>query len=86
MKLKLSSLMVGSLLLLGCQTLENQQLDYWRSSENDYLNSRLIAPLKLPEGFKLEKQSNYPIPSPLPQPGSIHRPSLVPPGFGEFSK
>ncbi len=82
MKLNKVGLIIGLILLSGCQQIQSRS-DFLRNRNMDYKNSRLVAPLKVPAGLSMPTESVlYPIPGNLPPLGSLEPVSLVPPGFG----
>ena len=86
MKLNKIALLVGLILLSGCQQIHQTRSEYLRNRSLDYMKSRLVAPLKVPEGLSMPPASVlFPIPGDLPPMGSLEPVSLVPPGFGVLS-
>jgi uncharacterized lipoprotein len=82
MKKQFVWLLVATILLSGCQQVNKKRSQYVRNFAQDYLNTSLIAPLKIPEGMaQPEVTENYPLPENIPAPGSVTPPSLTPPGF-----
>jgi uncharacterized lipoprotein len=73
-----------TVLLSGCQQLNQQRAVYIRDREQDYLTSTVIAPLRVPADLSyMSGQEHYAYPA--VQPGQLEPVSLVPPGFGELS-
>lgn len=76
-------LLLGVLALSGCQHMRHTKEEYLRNRSQDYLHSRTIAPVRVPEGLSPIRESvAYPLPSDLPPIGSLKPVSLLPPGFG----
>ena len=79
-----SALML-SVVLSGCQQLNQQRSQYIRDREKDYLISTVNAPLQVPNDLSfLKGQEHYSFPDVVP--GSVTPVSVVPPGFGELSQ
>jgi uncharacterized lipoprotein len=83
-------IILSALTLSGCQSMHRYNLEKVKKSiairnhAYDYLQSGLIAPLRVPSDLSSLPQDNlYPLPENLPN-GRIKDPSLVPPGFGEL--
>ncbi|MGD9591499.1 MAG: hypothetical protein AB7V32_03160 [Candidatus Berkiella sp.] len=75
-------LIFGLILLSGCQQVVPRS-EYLRNRSKDYLNSRLIPPIKVPQGLSEPPESlAYPLPSIVPPIGSLKPINLEPPGFG----
>lgn len=72
-------------LLCACQQINDKRSQYVRNRELDYVNSTLIAPLKVPHDLTLEQRNDiYPIPYDLPAIGSLKPVNIEPPGFGKL--
>lgn len=80
-----SSLIIALTSLMGCQAMDMTVSDYFKNHSKDYLVTGVIAPLAVPEGYTHELDNRYPLPCPLPVPGSVEPPPLSPPGFGDLT-
>lgn len=70
--------------LIGCQGTSVHMSDYFTNHGKDYLVTGVIAPLELPPGYSYYVDNRYPLPCPLPAPGSVVPPPLCPPHFTDF--
>lgn len=77
-------LLVGSILLNGCQQLNEKRAEYVRNREYDYLSSAVIAPLQVPADLT-HPRANEDF-SLVLAPAKVENVSLVPPGFGQLSE
>jgi uncharacterized lipoprotein len=83
-KILLSALAL-SIVLTGCQQLNQQRSRYIRDREQDYLISTVNPPLQIPSDLSYMKgQEHYSFPDVMP--GTVTPVSIVPPGFGELSQ
>lgn len=80
-----SGAMLALMSLVGCQAVDMRVSDYFTNHSKDYLVTGVISPLQVPEGYSYCANNVYPLPSPLPAPGSVEPPPVCPPGFGELS-
>ncbi len=72
--------------LTGCQQISQKRSEYVRNRGNDYLTSRVYAPLKVPEGLSQPRDSEmYPLPAEIPPIGMVKPVPLEPPGFGKLN-
>ena len=79
------SCVMACMSLLGCQAVDMRVSDYFKNHSKDYLVTGVIAPLQVPDDFTHMVENQYPLPCPLPAPGSVEPPSICPPGFGELT-
>ncbi|MBS0287782.1 MAG: hypothetical protein JSR17_10835 [Proteobacteria bacterium] len=82
-KVHIAGLMLCIVALSGCQHMRHTKEEYLRNRSQDYVNSRVIAPVRVPEGLSpIQESVAYPLPTDLPPIGSLKPVSLLPPGFG----
>ncbi len=84
--IKKTGLILLVVTLAGCQQVSQKRSEYMRNRGNDYLASKVYAPLRVPEGLSHPKDSEvYPLPSDIPPPGMVKQVPLEPPGFGKLN-
>lgn len=77
--------LLSSILLTGCQQLNQQRSQYIRDREKDYLISTVNAPLQVPSDLSyMRGNEHYSFPDVIP--GKVQPVSIVPPGFGELTQ
>lgn len=70
--------------LTGCFQSDNKNLLIVRDKSDDYLTSIVKPPLQVPADLSpLPQITQYPLPDDLPQPGTVAKVDILPPGFGE---
>ncbi len=84
--IKKTGLILLAVALAGCQQVSQKKSEYMRNRSNDYLTSRVYAPLRVPEGLSHPRDSEvYPLPSDVPPVGQVKPVPLEPPGFGKLN-
>ncbi len=77
-------LILSVLCLTGCNHIT--RAEYLKSRENDYLKSRLIAPVRVPAGLTpIQESTTYPLPSKIPMASELKPVKIEPPGFGKLN-
>lgn len=76
--------LILTLFVCGCHQVDSLRTEYLARFEEDYRDSVLLAPLKIPEDLSYPSSpESYPLPDCL-QTGRPPEVSVEPPGFGEM--